>query len=217
MLFACNAAAQCTVLIELFTNYTCGPCKRYEPMFDSTVTANKDRVNVIRYTTGFPGSGGFFRLNYVDQLRKQMQYGVGGVPLVFVNGKLGGPMDFTGAAVDEQYNRRPFASLEGNARINGDSIQLDIDVAFDSTSTDTLMLWAAVVADEHKRQLRQLFHLDTFVVTKDMKRSTQAFAASALLTNTEVFQREGTNVVAVLQRKSDLRVFASGEIVPVLQ
>lgn len=213
-----KAIAQDYVLVELFSNYACGPCKRFEPMFDSVVGLNSEKVRVIKYSTGFPGTGGFFKYNYVDQIHKQVEYKVGGVPLVFINGTLGGPMDFTTEAIEQQYNRKTFATINGNAIIDSNMLQLNVSVKFDSLSNDTLVLWAAVVAGEFKQQLRQLVPIDTFVINdKKDKGSTRSFSADAMLINMDHFKLDKTNVVAVLQRKKNLHVVASQEIVPVLE
>lgn len=77
------------VLIEEFTNASCGPCANQNPAFNVLLNANTENVVSIKYQTAFPGYDPMNQHN-PGQISTRLGYypGITGVPTAIIDGKL---------------------------------------------------------------------------------------------------------------------------------
>lgn len=111
--FAMSAQSQRFVLVEEFTQASCGPCAAQNPAFNTLMAANSSKATSIKYQTNWPG---------VDPMNVQTQtwvgprvtyYSVSGVPFGTVDGVAinndcnyyaGAPACLSQSEVDAAYN-----------------------------------------------------------------------------------------------------------------
>ncbi len=74
------------VVVEHFTQASCGPCAVRNPAFDAMLEENRFRVAPIKYHTSWPGVDPMYNQNSADPDARVFYYGVGGVPQAFLNG-----------------------------------------------------------------------------------------------------------------------------------
>ncbi|MEZ4886180.1 MAG: T9SS type A sorting domain-containing protein [Chitinophagales bacterium] len=74
------------VVIEHFTQASCGPCAVRNPAFDAMLEENRFRVAPIKYHTSWPGVDPMYNQNTVEPSDRVGYYGVSGVPSAFLNG-----------------------------------------------------------------------------------------------------------------------------------
>lgn len=79
-----------TVLAEIFTSTTCGPCASQNPYFDNWYKnySNKDRVAVIKYHVWWPSPGNdpFYHANTTENAGRVNYYNTNYVPRGIING-----------------------------------------------------------------------------------------------------------------------------------
>lgn len=80
-------AAKRWVLVEEFTNASCGPCASQNPSFKTFLGNNTDNVIPIVYRTSWPGSDVMYSLKSAMYDTRVQYYGVNGVPYAMTNGK----------------------------------------------------------------------------------------------------------------------------------
>ena len=84
-LFAQTKPAK-TVLIEEFTNASCGPCAAQNPAFHTLLSKNTKKVVSIKWQTSFPGADPMNAANKADITARTSYYGINGVPTAIING-----------------------------------------------------------------------------------------------------------------------------------
>ena len=80
--------AQRMVLIEEFTNASCGPCASQNPAFNALLSANTDKVIAIKYQAAFPGFDPMNVANPQQVSTRGNYYGLNGVPTAWIDGIL---------------------------------------------------------------------------------------------------------------------------------
>lgn len=88
MLFAAAglATAQRYMLLEHFTQASCGPCASQNPALNATLDANPTKVIAIKYQTSWPGVDPMNAANPTDVASRVTYYNVTGVPNSVVDG-----------------------------------------------------------------------------------------------------------------------------------
>ncbi|MFP4528128.1 MAG: choice-of-anchor D domain-containing protein [Candidatus Kapaibacterium sp.] len=74
------------VLVEEFTNASCGPCANVNPAFQDYLLENLDNVVPVIFRTSFPDSDVIYSANPTMYNSRTSYYGVTGVPNARVNG-----------------------------------------------------------------------------------------------------------------------------------
>jgi len=74
------------VLIEEFTNASCGPCEDQNPEFNQLLAQNEDDVISIKYQTEFPGFDPYNEQNPGEVATRRALYQVNGVPTASIDG-----------------------------------------------------------------------------------------------------------------------------------
>ena len=89
-IYSTSFAFERTVLAEIFTSTTCGPCASQNPYFDNWYNnySNKDRVAVIKYHVWWPSPGNdpFYHANTTENAGRTNYYGTNYVPRGIING-----------------------------------------------------------------------------------------------------------------------------------
>lgn len=89
MLFALktNAQNERILLLESFTNTSCGYCGMYNPAMDALIATNSDKIAAIKYHVSWPSSQDPMYLhNTAENNSRTSYYGVDGVPFVVIDG-----------------------------------------------------------------------------------------------------------------------------------
>jgi hypothetical protein len=132
------------VLMEEFTNASCGPCAAQNPAFHALTSANEEFITPIKYQTNWPG---FDPMNVHTQAQVQPRvdyYGINGVPDGFANGNL--PMTnydggqglnfFTQQKIMDAYNTLTPVSIAVSHELTADydSVLIEVSVTLDSAT-----------------------------------------------------------------------------------
>ncbi|MBE0641843.1 MAG: Omp28-related outer membrane protein, partial [Bacteroidales bacterium] len=78
--------SQRLVLLEHFTQASCGPCATYNPGVQAILTANPDKITYIKYQTSWPGYDPMNLHNPTEVASRVGYYGVSGVPHSVLDG-----------------------------------------------------------------------------------------------------------------------------------
>lgn len=78
------------VLIEEFTNASCGPCAIQNPAFNDLLAQNEDDVISIKYQTPFPGFDPYNEQNPDEVATRRSLYQINGVPTASIDGIIPG-------------------------------------------------------------------------------------------------------------------------------
>ncbi len=108
------AQVQRTVLIEEFTNASCGPCASQNPAFNITLSNNANKVVTIKYQTSFPGVDPMNAQNASEVATRFSRYKFTGVPSAVIDGDTfknpktvqayaGAPFNIKQALIDKEY------------------------------------------------------------------------------------------------------------------
>ncbi|MCX6257892.1 MAG: Omp28-related outer membrane protein [Bacteroidia bacterium] len=153
-----NAQTQRLVLVEEFTQASCGPCASQNPGFDALLQANPTKVCVIKYHTVWPGVDPMNAQNQSQVATRVTYYGVDGVPMGMYDGKIdssfanypGSPGNFTQAIIDNAYAvPSPFTiTVNHNLSSDLDSVFATVTVtAAEAVSVGNLKLHVVLVED----------------------------------------------------------------------
>ncbi len=113
--------AQRIPMIEHFSSSTCGPCVAVNQQMH-TFTSN----NEGKYTyTKFPTSGDPY--NNFEATQRVQDYGVTGVPNIFLDGRSKGSNYLTQEMLDERLNTPAYADIRGAFSMDGDNIYVIAD------------------------------------------------------------------------------------------
>jgi hypothetical protein len=80
------AQSQRLVLLEHFTQASCGPCATYNPAVQAILAANPDKITYIKYQTSWPGYDPMNLHNPTEVASRVGYYGVSGVPHSILDG-----------------------------------------------------------------------------------------------------------------------------------
>ena len=106
MLFALktNAQNERILLLESFTNTSCGYCAMYNPAMDALIATNSDKIAAIKYHVSWPSDQDPMYLhNTSENNSRTSYYGVNGVPFVVIDGTRfsGGPNQVTQNVINQ--------------------------------------------------------------------------------------------------------------------
>lgn len=148
--FSAFGQTQRTVLLEEFTQASCGPCAQANPSFNKTLTANESKAVSIKYQTSWPGVDPMNAQNKTDVATRVTYYDVQGVPDVSMDGgTTNSPSYFTTTSITKEYGVASPFSLKVTQEINKskDSIDIEVDIegAKDFTTTGPFYLRVALI------------------------------------------------------------------------
>lgn len=141
--FTDTFAAKRWVLVEEFTNASCGPCAQQNPGFHTFLVNNmKSMKNIIPivHRTSWPGADVMYSLNPQMYDKRVQYYGIDGVPNARTNGKVhattsnwyeGAPGDATGmqAELDKYVGGTSPITITPTIVWNGNTMKINVNVA----------------------------------------------------------------------------------------
>ncbi|MFN0215225.1 MAG: Omp28-related outer membrane protein [Saprospiraceae bacterium] len=149
---AVSAQHKRRVLLEEFTNASCGPCAAQNPTFNATVSANMQFLTPIKYQTSWPGVDPMNAQTQTDVAPRVTFYNVSGVPHLQQNGTADiFPLTgYNAAQIQAAYNTLTPVTMNMTHSLNAtyDSVKINVSVTSDAAITGTLKLRVAVLEDE---------------------------------------------------------------------
>jgi hypothetical protein len=148
---ALNAGAQCPkfVLMEQFTQASCGPCATQNPGFMNTIlTPNPVKVHHVAVHTSWPGTDPMYNFNTGGSQQRVTYYNVTGVPWVAMlgNQKTGGPSAFTQNDVDNAWAAGSPIKLSVTEVDNGTNRDVTVNVkSVGAPPSGAFTLYVAIV------------------------------------------------------------------------
>ncbi|MGA0109959.1 MAG: Omp28-related outer membrane protein, partial [Schleiferiaceae bacterium] len=146
------------VLVEHFTQASCGPCASQNPALKVLLDANPTKVVALKYQVSWPGYDPMYLANPTEVDARVQYYGVTGVPNSVMDGSgPGSPGTIvTQSTIDNRYNTAAPLNLTASHQWTPgyDSIQIGIFIANAGTSTvssgaaGSLKLHVAIVEEE---------------------------------------------------------------------
>lgn len=226
------------VLIEEFTNASCGPCASQNPSFNTLLDANADLITPIKYQVWWPGFDPMYNQTKQDVDPRVAYYGVNGVPNGFVNGagitNDCGYYDNAPACLDADeitgaFNTTTPVAISLTHAISADfkSVNIDVAVTSDVALSGNLRLRVAVVeraisflAAPGSNGEKDFSHVMRRMLPDADGSATGAFAAGE--TKTFYFNWQMANfydlnevaVIAWLQNDDDHEVWQSAQSLP---
>lgn len=169
LLIACMLSVLSTIgqtsrllLVEEFTNASCGPCASQNPTFDALMQQNVDKCVCIKYHTSWPGVDPMYTHNKTEATARVSYYGVSGVPTAFLDAKMqidpqgvyydGAPHNFSQQLIDDAQAQPSPISLKVHQDLSAgsDSIIITIAAKILQDISGPLTLHCAVVEKEIK-------------------------------------------------------------------
>lgn len=146
------------VLVEHFTQASCGPCASQNPALKTLLDANNTKVVALKYQTSWPGVDPMNAANPTEVAARVQYYNVTGVPNSVMDGSgPGSPGTIvTTATINNRYNTAAPLNLSASHQWTPgyDSIQIGVFVANAGTATvasgaaGSLKLHVAVIEEE---------------------------------------------------------------------
>jgi hypothetical protein len=146
------------VLVEHFTQASCGPCATQNPALKTLLDANNTKVVALKYQTSWPGVDPMNAANPTEAAARVQYYNVTGVPNSVMDGSgPGSPGTIvTTSTINNRYNTAAPLNITASHQWTAgyDSIQIDVFVANAGTSTvvsggaGSLKLHVAIVEEE---------------------------------------------------------------------
>ncbi|MEI7802073.1 MAG: fibronectin type III domain-containing protein [Bacteroidota bacterium] len=146
-----ESSAQTTqrlILVEEYTNASCGPCALSNPAFDALMTANASKVVAVRYHTSFPGYDPFYSQNPVQNQARSIYYQVTSVPTARMDGAGTFLQDVNQTSIDVEYNIAPQYAINLNFHLSSDNDSVYASATFKALQTVTGILKAHIMMVE---------------------------------------------------------------------
>ena len=143
-LFA-TAQTQRLVMIEEFTNASCGPCASQNPAFNTLLAANPTKQVSLKYQTVWPGFDPMNVQNPTEVASRVTYYGVTGVPYTRMDGVevtgtayAGAPANLTQAKLDAAYAVSSNVGVAVSHTISNDLDSIYITVTVSNATASAL-------------------------------------------------------------------------------
>lgn len=139
MVFSGYSQSQRLVLLEHFTQASCGPCAQYNPSIHNLLISNPDKITSINYHTSWPGNDPMYNQNPTDPSARVTYYGVSSVPHSVLDGNFfsGHPAEWTIANVNQRYSVPSPFTLSINQRLSATNDTLFVTMLVQATDTVT--------------------------------------------------------------------------------
>jgi hypothetical protein len=158
-IFSDSFADKRMVLMEEFTNASCGPCASQNPSFEEYISQNLTDIIPIVFHPNFPGSDLMYNFAPAMEEGRLAYYGVNGVPTALTNGKKhtpssgwydGAPGDISGLTneVNKFVGTQSPITITPTYTITGNTMSLNVSVN-STTALSGKILRIAVVESYH--------------------------------------------------------------------
>jgi hypothetical protein len=131
--------SQRLVLLEQFTQASCGPCATYNPSIHNLLVANPDKITSISIHTSWPGYDPMYNHNTVDAGARTSYYGVTSVPNSVLDGNYynGHPGGWNINTVNARYAVPSPFSLSINQQLSPGNDTLYVTMLIEATADVT--------------------------------------------------------------------------------
>lgn len=144
--------AQRIVLLEHFTQASCGPCATYNPAAQELLDANPGKIVAIKYQTSWPGFDPMNEHNPTQVQARVNYYSVTGVPNSVIDGNYfnGSPANWGQSDIDYRYGIASPAEIALSYYIspNWDSIYITMTATAKSAISGNIKARIAVIENE---------------------------------------------------------------------
>ncbi len=113
--------AQRIPMIEHFSSSTCGPCVAVNEQMHALMLANEGKYTYTKFSTAGDPYHNF------EAAHRVQEYGVTGVPNIFLDGRSKGSNYLTQNMLDERLNEPAYADIRGAFKLEGDKIHIIAD------------------------------------------------------------------------------------------
>ncbi len=144
-----SAQSQRLVLVEEFTQASCGPCAAANPQFNTLLAANTTKVVSLKYQTSWPGVDPM-NAQYTNVSSRVNYYNVSSVPYALMDGAavtgssyVGAPANLNQPTINNEYSvvTSPFdLAVEHTLNANQDSVFITVH----ATATQTYAISTAL-------------------------------------------------------------------------
>ncbi len=110
-------AQERVLMIEHFTQASCGPCASQNPILEDFIEANEEDVVAIKYQVSWPGYDPMYLDNTVDVNSRRNYYGISSVPRMVIDGGAdycyeGSPASMSQAMLDSRLSVDPKVEID---------------------------------------------------------------------------------------------------------
>jgi len=159
-------------LFEVFTSSTCPPCKPGNEKLTSVLNQFPNKWTVVKYQYYFPGAGDPYCT--AECLERGSYYGgINSVPRLLIDGQWNdNPILLTPEIFTQFYNQACFVTIKGQAKIEGQTVEVTglVEPGIDLTGDQTLYL--AVVEKTTTRNVATNGEKEFYYVMKKMLPNT---------------------------------------------
>jgi hypothetical protein len=144
--------SQRLVLLEEFTQASCGPCASANPGIMSILNANPTKITGIFYHTSWPGTDPMYNHNKVDPTARVSYYGFNYVPYSALDGNFfrGAPSDWNTNSVNTRYTVPSPLAITVNTRLSAINDSIFITMLVKATADISgIMAAHMVVIEKH--------------------------------------------------------------------
>ncbi len=126
-------AQQRLVLLEHFTQASCGPCASQNPALKAVLDANQGKVIAIKYQTSWPGVDPMNAANPTDVQARVTYYTVSGVPSSRLDGNVysGAPGGVTNTLINNRFGVASPTDVKVNYRIIDNAAPINDSMALE--------------------------------------------------------------------------------------
>ena len=139
------------VMVEEFTQASCGPCAAQNPAFNAAIDANYDKVSPVKYQVWWPGFDPMYLHNTADVDNRVAYYDVSGVPDAFQNGTTDvSPGSYNANLINSGYNNMTPVKIELSHEWDQayENVTITVDVTSETAISGDLRLRIAVTEHE---------------------------------------------------------------------
>lgn len=134
MLFA-YSQSQRLVLLEHFTQASCGPCATYNPQINSMLIANPDKFTAIMIHTSWPGYDPMYNHNPGEAASRTAFYSVNSVPHSVLDGNYynGHPSGWNISSVNNRYAVASPFNIQIHQELSPDNTTVYVNMLIEAT------------------------------------------------------------------------------------
>ncbi len=167
-------------LYEVFTSSTCPPCKPGNEKLDGVLSQFQNKWTVVKYQYYFPGVGDpYCTTECMD--RGSYYGGINSVPRLLIDGQWNdNPNSMTADIFNQFYNQPCFVTIKGQAKIEGQTVDLSgsVESGIDLTGTQTVFI--AVVEKVTKKNAATNGETEFHYVMKKMLPDAKGISTGTL-------------------------------------
>ena len=151
MLFA-YSQSQRLVLLEHFTQASCGPCATYNPQINSWLNANPDKFTAIMVHTSWPGYDPMYNQNPTESGSRTTFYSINSVPHSVIDGNYfnGHPANWNMNTINTRYAEPSPFNIHIHQEMSPDNTTVYVDMLIEATEDVSADVKAfATVIEKH--------------------------------------------------------------------